>query len=719
MAIESVAKDAEITTHYRACHLCEAICGLKIDVADGRIVAIKGDENDPLSRGHICPKAVALKDLHEDPDRLRQPVRKVSDESGETRWETIDWDEALDRAADGLAASIRDHGVDSVGVYLGNPSVHNYGMLTHQSSLFQYIRTRNRYSATSVDQLPHHLTSLWLYGHKLMFPIPDIDRCDYFLMLGANPLASNGSIWTVPDVKKRIRAMQKRGGKLVLIDPRRSETAQIADAHHFIRPGSDAWFLLAVLKRLFDTGVDARAPEYSQGLDAVRQALADIDTGTAAQRCGISAAEINAIADAFASSGAAICYGRMGVSTQAFGGLCQWLIQLINIVSGNLDAPGGMMFTTPAVDTLAAASPGGFARHRSRCRQLPEFDRELPVSALAEEILTEGEAQIRCLFTGAGNPVLSTPNGRQLDSALQKLDFMVSLDPYINETTCHADVILPPTSALEHDHYDMAFHVNAVRNTARYNPPVFEKPEGSMHDWEIFNALGERLAKRLNIEPAPAQAAPDEMMDLGLKFGPYGAQSEHDLSLSVLKQFPSGVDLGPLQSQLPQRLFTADKMIHCDTAEALADIQRLVEYDDHDAHFPLRLIGRRHVRSNNSWMHNFRRLVKGQDRCTLLMHPDDIAEYGLTAGRHAELVSRVGKVRAVVESDTDMMQGVVSLPHGWGHNNTATRMQIARQNSGVSCNDLVDELAVDSLSGNAILNGVPVAVQIAEDSSDE
>ena len=704
----------DTSRHLRACHLCEAICGLRIELAGTEILSIKGDPDDPLSRGHICAKAVALQDIQNDPDRLRRPVRRERDGDNAGQWQEISWDEALDTVAEKLVATQLRHGADAVGVYLGNPTVHNYGMMTHQSTLFKHLPTRNRYSATSVDQLPHHLVSLWLYGHKLMLPVPDIDRSDYFLMLGANPMASNGSIWTVPDVGKRIEAFKKRGGKLLVVDPRRSETAALATEYLPIKPGSDALFLLALLHTLFEQQLaePGRLAAFVTGLDKVADAITDFTPELAAQHTGIEAAAIGRIAGELAAAEAAICYGRMGVSTQAYGALSQWLIQLINIATGNLDRPGGSLFSTPAVDQVAGAGRGGFDRYRSRVRNLPEFDREFPAATLAEEIMTPGEGQIRSLFTGAGNPVLSTPNGRKLDQALAQLDFMVSLDPYINETTRHADIILPPTSPLEHDHYDLAFHGIAVRNTARFNAPLFEKPEGALHDWEIFSALGERVARLLNREPV-APFTPEQIIDRGLQLGPYAAarEGEAPLTLASLKQAPSGIDLGPLQSQLPQRLFTPDKTIKCDTPEPLADLDRLrnslAEGGEGNA---LLLIGRRHVRSNNSWMHNYHRLVKGPDRCTLLMHPQDMSARNLADGDAATISSRVGQLRVTVESTTDIMPGVVSLPHGWGHDREGIRLSIADQHAGSSCNDITDDMALDQLSGNAAVNGVPVAV---------
>ncbi len=699
-------------THYRACHLCEAICGLVIETRGDDIVSIKGDPDDPLSRGHICPKAIALRDIHEDPDRLRYPVKRVTRRDGSHDWEQISWDEALDTTARELLRTRSEHGVDSIGVYLGNPSVHNYGMLTHQNHLFRWLRTRNRFSATSVDQLPHHLVSLWLFGHKSLFPIPDIDRSEYFLMLGANPIASNGSIWTVPDVKKRIRDMQARGGRLVVVDPRHSETSAVADEHISIVPGSDALFLAAIANTLFSEGLadPAQLRPFVSGLETVAAALESFTPELAEEHTGISAETTRRIAREFAAAGAAICYGRMGVSTQRFGALCQFLIQIINIATGNLDRPGGSLFTLPAVDQVPRTGPGGFARHRSRVRGLPEFDRELPAAALAEEITTPGEGQIRVLFTGAGNPVLSTPNGRALEEALPQLDFMVSLDPYINETTCHAHIILPPTSPLEHDHYDIAFHINAIRNTARYNPPVFTPTTDKLHDWEIFTALGKRVAEGLGEDPKQ-DTPPHELVDLGLRHGPYGESTEHELSLAKLKEHPSGVDLGPLEPMLPERLLTADKQINCAVPEALADLPRLAaEFEQPASHDTLRLIGRRHVRSNNSWMHNYQRLVKGPQRDQLLVHPEDLQGRGLADGDRVLLRSASGQVTVTAKASNEVMRGVVSLPHGYGHNRPAARLSTASRHAGVSCNDVTDAAYLDELSGNAAINGVMVTL---------
>jgi len=705
--------DTSTRTHHRVCHLCEAMCGLVIQTEGDKVTDVRGDKDDPLSRGHVCPKAVALQDIHEDPDRLRKPMKRIRTAPGEYQHVEIEWSEALDLAADALASTIEKQGIDAIGAYFGNPSVHNYGMLTHQRNLFRHIRTRNRFSATSVDQLPHHLVSLWCFGHMLLHPIPDVDRTHYFLMLGANPLASNGSIWTVPDVRQRLKDLKSRGGKLVVVDPRRTETAELASEHLFIRPGSDAAFLLAMIHVLFRDDLVAPGPlgDFTDGLDEVAAAVSELSPDWAAPLTGIEADDIVRIAHELAEAEAGICYGRMGVSTQAYGALCQWAIQVINVVTGHLDKPGGSLFTRPAMDQVVNTNPGGFGRFASRGRGLPEFNYELPAATMVDEIRTEGEGQIRLMFTGAGNPVLSTPNGRALDEALEELDFMISVDPALNETTRHADVILPPTSPLEHDHYDIAFHNLAIRNTARYSPAVFDKPEGAMHDWEIFSELGARVAARFNLEPMPTYP-PDRMVDAALKSGPYGEHTDWQLSIDKLKAHPSGIDLGPLEPSCPERLQTPNQRIQLAIPEVLADIERFVK-DTDVAGDHYRLIGRRHVRDNNSWMHNHHRLMKGKPRCQLLMHPDDVAKEGWQSGMVVTIESRVGAIDAELAASDEMMPGVVSLPHGYGHGLAGTRGEVASRHAGVSCNDITDEQFVDQLSGNAAVNGVSVRLSAA------
>ncbi|HCG0868061.1 TPA: molybdopterin oxidoreductase family protein [Pseudomonas aeruginosa] len=699
------------TLHYRACHLCEAICGLAIETESDeggvpRIRSIKGDPQDSFSRGHVCPKAVALQDIQDDPDRLRQPLRRVGSE-----WQPIGWDEAFALVASRLGEIRERHGNDAVAVYQGNPSVHNYGLMTHSNYFLGLLKTRNRFSATSVDQLPHHLVSQQMYGHGLLIPIPDIDHTDFMLVLGGNPLASNGSIMTVPDVEKRLKALKARGGRLVVVDPRRSETAAIADRHLFIRPGQDAALLLGILNTLFEEHLGRPTPLPVDGLEGVREAVAVFDAESMSVRCGVPAESIRQLARDFAAAERAVCYGRMGVSTQAFGTLCQWLVQLINLVTGNLDRVGGALCTSPALDLVASTSGGHFDRWRSRVSGLPEYGGELPVAALAEEILGEGEGQVRALVTVAGNPVLSTPNGRRLEQALDGLEFMLSIDLYINETTRYADLILPPTAPLEHDHYDTTFNVFAVRNVTRFNEAVLPRPEGALHDWEIFVGLARAFAARNGLELKPT-LEPQQMIDLGLRAGAYGDRSEHRLSLATLRQHPHGIDLGPLRPNLAPRLKTVGQRIQAAPPLFVDDLQRFAA-QPLPASDQLLLIGRRHVRSNNSWMHNYHRLVKGKPRHQLLMHPRDLEGRGLVDGQRVRVRSRVGSVEVEVAASSEMMPGVVSLPHGWGHARPGVQLAIARAQAGASANDLTDERHLDLLSGNAALNGLPVEVEAA------
>jgi anaerobic selenocysteine-containing dehydrogenase len=707
----------ETTTHYRACNLCEAICGLAIEVSGDEIRSIRGDREDPFSRGHICPKAVALQDVHTDPDRLRHPVRRM----GDGTWKRLSWDEAFDEVGDRLRAVQKASGNDAVGLYVGNPSVHNWGSLIFGPPLSRALRTRNRFSATSVDQLPHHVAATLMFGHRLLLPIPDVDRTDFLLVLGANPVVSNGSMMTAPGFKRRLEDLKQRGGRLVVVDPRRTETAEIADRHLFIRPGSDAFLLMALLQVVFSEGLDIpeSIAEFCDSIEVVREVVAEFSPERVASVTGIDAEAVRDLARAFATATSAVCYGRLGVSTQAFGGLCQWLVNVLNIVTGNLDRAGGAMFTRPAVDLVANTGPGHLGRYVSRVRGLPAYGGELPVAALAEEILTEGDGQIRALLTIAGNPVLSTPNGVRLERALEDLEFMVAVDFYLNETTRHAHIILPPTSALEHDHYDLVFNLLAVRNVARYSPALFDPAPDARHDWQILADLHRRLddgspfaqfKRWLN-----AKIGPRRILDLGLRRGPWGSGWRpfgKGLSLTALEKAEHGIDLGPLEPCLPARLQNPERRIELAPTPFVKDTQRLLAALDGDpTDQSLLLIGRRHLRTNNSWMHNSRRLVRGKDRCTLFMHPHDAARLGVAGEAKVAVVSGTGRIEAPLELSDEVMPGVVSLPHGWGHHRPGTKLSVAEEHPGVSLNDLTDESVVDDLCGNAVLSGIPVRVE--------
>ncbi|MBT8247994.1 MAG: molybdopterin-dependent oxidoreductase, partial [Acidimicrobiia bacterium] len=637
-------------------------------------------------------------------------------------WKRVSWDEAFDEVADRLRGLQRASGNDAVGIYVGNPAVHNWGSLLFGPPLSRALRTRNRFSATSVDQLPHHVAATLMFGHKLLLPIPDLDRTQFLLVLGANPVVSNGSMMTAPGFKRRLERLKQRGGQLVVIDPRRTETAEIADNHLFIRPGSDGLLLMALLQVIFSRGLDAPGSvgDFCDSIEVIRELVADVSPERVSAATGIDPRAIRELAEAFAAAPSAVCYGRLGVSTQVFGGLCQWLVNVLNIVTGNLDRAGGAMLTRPAVDLVANTGPGHLGKYASRVRGLPAYGGELPVAALAEEILTEGEGRIRAVLTVAGNPVLSTPNGVQLESALENLDFMASVDFYINETTRHAHIILPPTSALEHDHYDLVFNLLAVRNVARYSPPLFEPAPDTRHDWQILAELHRRLD-----DGAPlarfrrwlnAKLGPRRILDLGLRRGPWGSGLRlfgSGLSLASLELQPHGVDLGPLEPCLPERLRTAEQRIELAPEPFVKEARRLVdtfaEYEPTGHEFLL--IGRRDLRSNNSWMHNSLRLVRGKERCTLLIHPDDAARIGVAGRSRVVVISRVGRVEVPLELSDAVMRGVVSLPHGWGHHRPGIELSVAVNHPGVSINDLTDEGAVDELCGNAVLSGVPVRIE--------
>ncbi len=703
-------------TRLGVCNLCEAICGLELTITHGEsgdtVTSIKGSPSDPLSRGYICPKGVSLADVYTDPDRLRRPVRRTGTGADAT-WEELDWDVALDLVADRVSATIRERGGDAVGIYLGNPNAHSLGFGTHGAGFVRSLRTHNRFSASTVDQIPHQLVAHLMYGHQLMIAVPDLDRTSFFLVVGANPMASNGSLMTVPDFPRRVRELKGRGGRMVVLDPRRTETAKVADEHHFVRPGTDAAVLLAMLQVILTEGL-ARPPAYVDGLDRLADLVADVTPEVAERASGVPAETVRALARDLVAADAGVVYGRMGVSTQAFGTVCQWAIACLNLVSGHFDQPGGAMFPEPAVDTVGRriASPGRYDRWRSRVRDVPEFAGELPASVMTEEITTAGDGRITTMVTVAGNPVLSTPGGHDLADALATLDFMVSVDFYLNETTRHADVILPPTSALERDQYDLVFHGFAVRNTARFTPAVFDKDDDQRHDWEIFGELTARISERLGAAlsdeaSAGAATAPADLLTLLLDTGDRTTMAE-------LREHPEGVDLGPLRPTMPERLQTPEHRIDLVPSLVTDDLPRLRAALEAPAPGAdeLVLIGRRHQRDCNSWLHNTTRLTKGRPRHHLLMHPDDLAARGISDGDVVAVSSRVGRVEVEVSGVDDMMPGVVSLPHGYGHQVVGTRLGNAAAVPGVSINDLTDPALLD-VSGNAALSGVPVRVEAA------
>lgn len=718
---------------YATCMLCEAMCGIEVELQDGQISAIRGDMQDPFSRGHICPKAPALKQLHEDADRLQRPLRRTAD-----GWQAIEWDDAFDYTAERIHRIQQRHGKDAVGMYFGNPTVHSLGAILYGLPFLKTLATRNRYSATSVDQLPHMLVAYLMFGHQLLLPVPDLDHTNYFLILGANPVVSNGSLMGAPDIKNRLKAIRARGGKIICVDPRRTETARLADEHLFIEPGTDALFLLAMLHCIIvERGIElgALAP-YCRGVEQLPNLIKSFTPQRAQLHTGISAKDIERIALTFSQTPRAVCYGRVGISTQSYGSVCNWAINILNIITGNFDQRGGAMFTETAFDLLnmppsMGIGAGSYNRYQSRVRALPEFSGELPAATLAEEMLTPGEGQIRGFITHAGNPVLSTPNGGQLDQALAGLEFMVSIDYYINETTRHADIILPPPSPVQRSHYDVALNLLAVRNVAKYARPILPKAQQARHDWEIFLALTDRLqalrepgflrqkwTRKMRTQLLQT-LGPEGLLALGIRLGPLGPgfnPLRAGLTLGQLRKQPHGVDLGPLRPCFTKRL-SGGARIDLTPTILIEDLARLdqefakTSQNSLSKGLPLRLIGRRQLRNNNSWMHNLPKLMRGHPRCTLQIHASDAQRLAIQNGAMVTVSSRVGQITVEAELTQDIKPGVVSLPHGFGHQRTGMQLGTAQQHAGVSLNDLTDEQAIDPISGNAAFNGIPVKVQ--------
>ncbi len=704
------------------CPLCDSACALVVEYEAGQIVGIRGDQQDPFSQGHVCPKGVALQDLHNDPDRLRRPViRRGKD------WHEVSWTEAYQTIAKAFARIQQRHGNDGLAVYYGNPVAHNHGSLLHLLPTIGALHTKNVYSANSVDALPRMLVSHLVYGNQAAVPVPDLDRTQLFVIQGANPVISHGSAMTAPDCKRRLRQLQQRGGRIVVLDPRRTETAELADEHHFVRPGSDGWLLLAVIHVLFrDDLVNLRrAPSGFAGVADLAGLAERFSPERVAVAVGLEAKQIEKLARSFAMSPAAVWYGRMGTCTQAFGSVATWLIDVVNLLTGNFDHPGGSMFPTPAVDLAGLAKRlgqgGQFNRWRSRVGGLPEFNGEFPVAALADEMETPGPGQIKALLSLAGNMVLSLPNGRRLERALDGLEFMASIDFFINETTRFADVILPPCSPLECSRYPLLEYTLTIRNRARYEAAVFPLPPDAKEDWELFVELGAAIARERGwTGPWRARlrswfgrlGQPDRVIDLLLRLGP------QQLSLGRLKEAAHGIDFGALEPRLKDILNTTDGRVQLTPRALVQDIERLEQSLAEPPADPgeLLLISRRTLRSMNSWLHNCPRLVRGADRCTLEMHPSDAVQRNLTDGQTVQLSTQQGCITVPFPLPDQMMPTVVSLPFGWGHDRPGTRLSVASQHPGASMNDIMDDAAVDVVSGTSVLDGVPVEVSAARSS---
>ncbi|MCY0939034.1 molybdopterin oxidoreductase family protein [Streptomyces sp. H34-S4] len=736
-------------TALRICPLCEATCGLTLTIEGATVTGARGDRDDVFSRGFICPKGAAFGGLDADPDRLRSPLVRRDGRLREATWE-----EAYEAIAAAVPALVREYGPQSVGVVLGNPNVHTMAGQLYPPLLLKTLGTRNLFTASTLDQMPKHVSSGLLFGDPFAIPVPDLDRTDFLLLLGANPVESNGSLCTAPDFPGRLKALRARGGTLVVVDPRRTRTAKLADRHLAPRPGSDALLLAALAhtlltEELTDPGALA---EHTQGIGELAEALGSFTPEAVAPACDLTADEIRDLARDLAAAPSAAVYGRIGSCTVEYGTLTSWLVDVLNILTGNLDRPGGALFPLSATDRAPRpAGPGkGFSlgRWHSRVSGHPEAKGELPLSALAEEIETPGQGRIRAVVSIAANPVLSAPDGRRLDAALAGLDFMVSIDPYLNETSRHAHVVLPPAPPSQSAHFDFSFNTFAIRNQVRYSPPAVPLEDGRMDECEIHArlvlavsgmhgtdpaavddlAIGAVLARECADPDSPlrgqdparlaAQLAgdsgPERRLDLMLRVGPYGDRfgaapdsGPGGLGLERLRAHPHGIDLGPLRPRLPGLLRTRSGRIELLPDPIAAELPRL-RGTLADRPAALVLVGRRHLRSNNSWLHNVPALTGGSNRCTLQVHPDDAARLGLTDGRLARVTADGGSLEVPVEVTDTLRAGVVSLPHGWGHDRPGTRLSVAAAEPGVNVNQLLDGTRLDPLSGTAVLNGFPV-----------
>ncbi|SEC11650.1 molybdopterin oxidoreductase family protein [Streptomyces sp. PAN_FS17] len=736
-------------TALRICPLCEATCGLTLTIEGTAVTGARGDRDDVFSRGFICPKGASFGAVDGDPDRLRTPLVRRDGELCEATWE-----EAFDAVAAGLRPVVERYGPNSVGVVLGNPNVHTVAGALYPPILMAGLRTRSVFTASTVDQMPKHVSSGLLYGDALAIPVPDLDHTDHLLLIGANPLESNGSLCTAPDFPGKLKALKARGGTLTVIDPRRTRTARLADRHVAIRPGTDALLLAAMAYVLFEEDLVAlgELAPHVQGVEELRAEVRDFTPESVADACDVDAGTIRALAHELAAAPTAAVYGRIGSCTVPHGTLASWLVDVLNVLTGNLDRPGGALFPQAATDkTPRPAGPGhGFAlgRWHSRVSRHPEAKGELPLSALAEEIDTataEGEA-IRALVAVASNPVLSAPDGDRLDKALGSLDFMVSVDPYLNETSRHAHVVLPPPPPSQSPHHDFAFNTLAVRNQVRYTRAAVPLEPGRMAESEILARLilaatgmhgadpaavdvmvvEQTLGKAVEEPHSPVHgrdpkelaaqltgvSGPERRLDMMLRLGPYGdgfGVRPDGLTLEKLLAHPHGIDLGPLKSRLPQPLKTVSGKVELLPAPIAGDLPRLREALRHRPD-GLVLVGRRHLRSNNSWMHNVPALTGGSNRCTLHIHPQDAERLGVRDGAAVRLKGAGGEVTAPAEVTDAVRPGVVSLPHGWGHDRPGTRLGHAATDPGVNVNQLLDGSLLDPLSGNAVLNGVPIEV---------
>jgi anaerobic selenocysteine-containing dehydrogenase len=727
-------------THLRSCHLCEAMCGVSVHVEGGRVTRVRPNPEDVWSHGYLCPKGTTLGHLQNDADRLRAPMVR----NGAT-WREVSWDEAFARCEEIIHGILERHGRSALAARTGN-AVGRSSTLSRYVAAFSQLARITRYTSSVVDQQPKNLACQLMYGDAWKMAVPDIARTDYFLVMGANPAESKGSILSFPDVLAEIERIRQRGGRTVVIDPVRTRTAKRADEWIPIVPGSDALFLLAMAQVLFaDDLIDlGRLEEHVNGVERLGEICREFTPESVAAVCGIPAETIRRLAHELSAAPTAAVYGRIGLCTQEFGTLASWLTDVIAILTGHFDTPGGLMFANPVapfmeIFPIRPFSAGSF---HSRVRGAPEVLGEVPAACLAEEIDTPGEGQLKGLITLGCNPVVSAPDSDRLDAALPLLEGMISIDLYRNETTRHADVVFPATPAFEQPYSDVWSWIYALRSGIKYNEPLLPSPPDWVPEWQILLRLGALCAGMTNdeidikqlddayfttlctwadLDPDPILEAspepgPKRIIDMTIRTGPWGdrfGERPDGITLETVLAAPNGLDFGPAIPRLPQMLETESGKIELAPDYIVADIPRLRGLLERNRP-SLVLVGRRHARSLNSWMHNVEVLVKGKDRCTLQIHPDDASRTGLSHAGLAKVSNDTGSVTVTVEVSDDITPGVVSLPHGWGHDRDGTQMDVAKRHAGVGSNVVSPGDLLDTISGNAVLNGIPVRVEPAE-----
>lgn len=716
------------TTKYGICPICGSSCGLIVEMENGAIQQITGDQQDPHSRGYTCPKGRSLKYQHVDPDRVLHPLKK---ENGD--WREVSWDEALGDIASRIADMRKRYGPDSLAVYAGDGTTHSYETLFAIAAFVLGLGIKNMYTANSMDALPRLFASMLLYGNSGILPIPDVKRTDYFLILGSNPVVTNGSVMTAPGFARYIKDIQERGGKVVVVDPRRSETAAIADEHHFIRPESDVLFLLSLMNVIFEEKRDrpGKLNKWIRGYEALRKRALEYTPERVEASTGIPVDEIRGIAREFAAAPSAVCYGRMGTCAQSFGSTASAFIDILNIITGNMDRPGGAMFTTPVIDVVSLMSAlginGAFAKNRTRVSGMPDFNGEMPCAALAEEI--EAPNGIRALIVAGGNPAVAVPDSARLTRAFSKLDLMVSLDPHINATSCHAHYILPPAIGLEHEIFPMMSYATAIHNAAKWAPPVLDPPPTVKYDAEILSELLCRILCHQNAIPQPVEKG---LLKLGknlkgielikalMELGPYGRLrskpgGRERLTLSKLKASPHGIELGPLEPRLDKILGRKGR-INLMPDILKNEFSRIAESADnfkyeHDDCDTLILTSRRQLRFFNTSLHNIEKLATGPDQCTLEINSEDASARGLSTGDTAIIETANGAEEYIVEVTDGIMPGVISIPFGWNGRQPAARQKILNANPGTNVNTITNPSRIDPVSAMTAFNGTRVRIR--------